>query len=64
VSQVSSVWRKKREGLKSRRVRLSKEFDKNPNDLRLGLKIKAIDDEIAACTEHITKEKRLSLNFS
>ena len=58
---VPTVWRKKREDLRKRRVPLSKEFDKNPNDLRLALKIKAIDDEIAACTEHVTKEKSLSL---
>jgi hypothetical protein len=53
------VWKKKRDVLRSRRALLSKEFDKNPNDLRLALKIKVIDDEIAACTENITKEKRL-----
>ncbi len=58
MSSVPSVWRKKREILIAQRDKLAREFDKNPNDLRLGVKIKAIDDEVAACTEEITKEKR------
>jgi hypothetical protein len=58
VSSVPSVWKKKREILIAQRDKLAKEFDKNPSDLRLGVKIKAIDDEVAAYTEEITKEKR------
>jgi hypothetical protein len=53
-----SIWRKKRDGLKSQRAKLSDEYDKNPHDLRLAMKIKAIDDEIAVCTEHITQERK------
>jgi hypothetical protein len=53
------IWKRKRDVLRSQRATLSKEYDKNPNDLRFALKIKTIDDEIAACTEYMMKEKRL-----
>ncbi len=52
-------WKRTRDLLNKQRTPLSKEFDKNPNDLRLALKIKGIDDEIAVCTEHMTKERQL-----
>ena len=58
VSSVPGVWRKKREGLIKQRDKLAAEFTRNPNDLRLALKIKTIDDEVAACTAEITKEKK------
>jgi hypothetical protein len=58
VPSIPGVLRKKREVLTKQRDKLAAEFARNPNDLRLALKIKAIDDEVAACTAEITKEKR------
>ncbi|HMD40794.1 MAG TPA: hypothetical protein VKH15_16030 [Candidatus Acidoferrum sp.] len=57
---TASVWKRKREDLRIERAPLAKAFDKNPQDLRLALQIKAIDDKIADCTEQIVKEKRQS----
>jgi hypothetical protein len=39
----------KRDSLKIKRDSLFKKYVKNPNDYRLALEIKAIDDEIAEC---------------
>jgi hypothetical protein len=58
VPSVPGLWRKKREVLIKQRDKLAAEFARNPNDLRLALKIKAIDDEVAAYTAEITKEKK------
>jgi hypothetical protein len=43
---------RKRE-LETERRSLSNAFDKSPRDLSFALKIKAIDDEIAQCTEQL-----------
>jgi hypothetical protein len=55
-----SVWKTKLEDLKSERRPLVGNFENCPSDVVLALKIKAIDDEIAVCTEHIRRENRLS----
>lgn len=55
----ASVWKSKREDLKSKRRPLVGDFEKCPSDVVLAPKIKAIDDEIAICTEHIKKEIQL-----
>jgi hypothetical protein len=55
-----SVWKIKLEDLKSERRPLVGSFENCPSDVVLALKIKAIDDEIAVCTEHIRRENRLS----
>jgi hypothetical protein len=55
----ASVWKSKREDLKKKRRPLIGDFEKCPSDVVLALKIKAIDDDIAVCTEHINKENRL-----
>ncbi|HXP81696.1 MAG TPA: hypothetical protein VN976_17445 [Verrucomicrobiae bacterium] len=55
----TSVWKSKREELKKKRRPLFRDFEKCPSDVVLTLKIKAIDDDIAVCTEHINKENRL-----
>jgi hypothetical protein len=52
------VWKRKREDLKNRRTPLFKRYEKNPNDLRLALEIKSIDDQIAECTQQIELENR------
>ena len=54
---VAGVWKRKREDLKSRRTPLFEKYEKYPNDLRLALEIKLIDDEIAECTEHMKQER-------
>ena len=55
-----SIWKTKLEDLKSERRPLVGNFENCPSDVVLALKIKAIDDEIAICTEHIRRENRLS----
>jgi hypothetical protein len=52
----AGVWKKKREDLKYRRISLFQRFEKSPNDLRLALEIKIIDDQIAACTQQMERE--------
>jgi hypothetical protein len=54
----AGVWKKKREDLKNRRAPLFKRYEKNPNDLRLALEIKIIDDQIAECTQQMERENR------
>jgi hypothetical protein len=46
-------WKSKRDELKARRDPLFKKYLKNPQDTRLALEIKNIDDEIAECTERM-----------
>ena len=54
-----SIYRKQdRHDLKIARTMLFKQFLKHPEDTRLALAIRIIDDQIANCTERIrTKEK-------
>jgi len=47
----------KRDDLKKQRTTLFDEFERNPRDIRLALKIKTIDDEIARCTETLREAK-------
>lgn len=54
----AGVWKRKREDLKNRRTPLFRRYEKSPNDLRLALEIKIIDDQIAECTEQIEQENR------
>jgi hypothetical protein len=54
-----SSWKSKLDDLKSERRPLIGNFESHPSDVVLALKIKAIDDEIAVCTEHIRRENRL-----
>jgi len=50
-------WKIKREKLKATRQPLFDRYEKNPHDLRLGLEIKLIDDQIAECTKQMVQEK-------
>jgi len=52
----ASDWTAKRDDLRNKRRPLARDFENHPSDVLLALKIKAIDDEIAVCTEHIEKE--------
>jgi hypothetical protein len=55
-----AVWKRKREDLKKRRAPLFKRYEKSPNDLRLGLEIKMIDDQITECTQQMERENALA----
>lgn len=44
--------------LKARRKPLFDWYEKNPNDTRLALEIKLIDDRVAECNRQIAAEKR------
>lgn len=52
----------KREELKAQRNLLFKEFLRNPQDTRLALKIKLIDDQVAACAEQMEQERKAGLS--
>ncbi|HYL84748.1 MAG TPA: hypothetical protein VE263_10980 [Candidatus Angelobacter sp.] len=54
---TSIDWKSKREKLKAKRDVLFKNYLKNPQDSRLALEIKNLDDEIAECTEHMDLNK-------
>ena len=54
---IARDWKQKREDLRKQRASLSAEFEKSPTEVILALKLKAIDNEIAECTEHMVKEK-------
>jgi hypothetical protein len=53
---------RKREELKARRNLLLKRFLRNPLDTSLALKIKIIDDQIAASDEQMEQEREVELN--
>lgn len=55
---LAGVWKRKREDLKNKRFPLFKRYEKSPNDLRLALEIKSIDDQIAECTAESLRENR------
>jgi hypothetical protein len=57
----SDVQKQKLEELKAKRKPLFDWYEKNPNDTRLVLEIKTIDDQIADCTRQIERD-RLSRN--
>jgi hypothetical protein len=54
---IAQQWKQKREDLRKQRALLSAEFEQRPNELDLALKLKAIDDEIAECTERLVKNR-------
>ena len=61
----NSIDRQKiRQDLKIARTKLFEQFLKHPNDARLALAVKIIDDQIENCTEWIrTKEKSAEKEF-
>lgn len=54
---TSVDWKSKREELKAKRNPLFKQYLKNPQDTRLALEIKLIDDQIAECTERMLPKR-------
>jgi hypothetical protein len=55
---TAGVWKKKRDDLKARRNALFATYAKDPQNFHLAREIKAIDDEIADCTQHVEQERR------
>ena len=55
---VAGTWKKKRDDLKSKRNSLFEKYARHPEEFHLALEIKKIDDEIAACTQHVEHERR------
>ncbi len=55
---VAGVWKKKRDDLKTKRDSLFETYTKNPQNFHLAREIKALDDEIADCTQHVEQERR------
>ncbi len=53
MSTSSVDWKRKREELKAVRKPLFTRYLKNPNDIRMALELKHIDDQIAECTERM-----------
>jgi hypothetical protein len=53
---------RKREELKAERNLLFKRFLRNPLDTGLALKIRLIDDQVAACAEQMEQERKAELN--
>jgi hypothetical protein len=46
---TTDVWKKKRPDLSAKRDALFKKYSQSPDDHRLSLEIKKIDDEVAEC---------------
>jgi hypothetical protein len=55
---VASVWKKKHDDLKAKRNSLFETYSRDPQNFHLAREIKAIDDEIAECVQHIEQERR------
>jgi hypothetical protein len=56
VLPTASGWKDKRAALATKRSWLSVQFDLAPNNIRLGVEIKGLDDQIAECTERMRLE--------
>jgi hypothetical protein len=56
----AGVWKRKRQALQDKRTPLFKRYERSPNDLRLALEIKALDDQIAECTRQLARENERS----
>jgi len=55
---TAGVWKKKRDDLKDKRNGLFDTYSKDPQNFHLAREIKALDDEIADCTQHVEQERR------
>jgi hypothetical protein len=55
---AAGVWKKKRDDLKAKRNSLFAAYTKDPQNFHLAREIKALDDEIADCTQHVEQERR------
>jgi hypothetical protein len=55
---AAGVWKKKRDDLKAKRNSLFAAYTKDPQNIHLAREIKALDDEVADCTQHVEQERR------
>ena len=55
---TSVDWKAKREQLKAKRDPLFERYLKHPNDTRLSLEIKTLDDQVAECNEQLQRERK------
>ena len=55
---TAGVWKKKRDDLKAKRNALFEIYTRDPQNISLAREIKALDDEIADCTQHVEQERR------
>src|SRR5207247_9249007 len=55
---TSGVWKKKCDALRTNRNSLFADYTKDPQNISLAREIKALDDEIADCTQHVEQERR------
>jgi hypothetical protein len=55
---AAGVWKKKRDDLKAKRNSLFAAYTKDPQNIGLAREIKAIDDEVADCAQHVEQERR------
>jgi hypothetical protein len=55
---AAGVWKKKRDDLKAKRNLLFAAYTKDPQNIHLAREIKALDDEVADCTQHVEQERR------
>ena len=58
ASATLDLQKEKRDGLRARRKPLFERYEKNPNDRRLALEIKEIDDQIAECNQQIEHNRK------
>ena len=58
ASATLDLQKEKRDGLRARRKPLFERYEKNPNDRRLALEIKEIDDQIAECNQQIEQNRK------
>ena len=59
MAATAGVWKKKRDDLKDKRNALFETYSKDPQNFHLAREIKALDDEIADCTQHVEQERRV-----
>jgi hypothetical protein len=55
---TAGLWKKKCDTLKTRRNSLFSAYTKDAQNIHLAREIKALDDEIADCTQHVEQERR------
>jgi len=51
-------WNKVRQELRARRTKVYDRFMKNPEEIRLAIEIKLLDDEILHCADHEKYEQQ------
>lgn len=51
-------WQNVREQLAARRRKLFDCFEENPENIRLAVEIKRLDDELLVCTDHIASNRK------